>query len=120
MQNQNTELIFLYNADSGLANAVLDTIHKTLSPSTYSCKLCLLTYGATSMKEEWKKFLDTLPAKKTFLHKDEVEKIPEFKNIPLPAVLLKKMGKAEIIISSEDFKSLDLEGLMKSIKKHFK
>ena len=28
-------LVFVYNAESGIKNAILDSIHKTFSPSTY-------------------------------------------------------------------------------------
>lgn len=30
-------LIFVYNANSGMWNTMLDTIHKTVSPETYQC-----------------------------------------------------------------------------------
>ena len=39
------ELLFVYNADTGLFNTVADAAHKILSPSTYSCNLCKVTYG---------------------------------------------------------------------------
>jgi hypothetical protein len=38
------ELLFVYNADAGLVTGLLDTLHKVLSPSTYSCSLCAITY----------------------------------------------------------------------------
>ncbi|MDQ3192983.1 MAG: hypothetical protein M3Q58_15460 [Bacteroidota bacterium] len=71
-KEEKKELIFIYNATSGTMNAVLDSLHKTFNPSTYPCELCALTFGTLSMKEEWKEFLDGLPVKKNFLHKDEI------------------------------------------------
>ncbi|HET6243142.1 MAG: hypothetical protein H0V01_10600 [Bacteroidetes bacterium] len=68
------------------------------------------------MKDECKEFLDGLPVKKTFLHKDEIPDKPPYKNLKLPVVLLKTGEKMEVIVSSEEFKSLDLEQLMKIIK----
>jgi hypothetical protein len=39
------KLLFVYNADSGLAAALFDSAHKLLSPQTYACNLCALTHG---------------------------------------------------------------------------
>ena len=46
-------LIFVYNADGGRLAGLQDMFHKILSPATYSCSLCAVTYGATSMRPEW-------------------------------------------------------------------
>ena len=53
-------LVFVYNADSGLFNAVSDAAHKIFSPRTYQCNLCALTHSAIGMRREWKQFLDSL------------------------------------------------------------
>ncbi|WP_232221892.1 hypothetical protein [Methanococcoides burtonii] len=45
-------LIFVYNADSGLINEMKDYVHKIVSPSTYECNLCAITYGNTGIKNE--------------------------------------------------------------------
>ena len=34
-----SELIFVYNAKSGMVNELLDFAHKIVSPSTYNCNL---------------------------------------------------------------------------------
>lgn len=64
-------LIFVYNADSDFFSTLSDFAHKVLSPSTYQCQLCALTYGNFSMKTEWKTFIKNLPVKVVFLYKDE-------------------------------------------------
>jgi len=33
-------IIFVYNTDDGLFNALMDTAHKIFSPATYECSLC--------------------------------------------------------------------------------
>ena len=68
------ELIFVYNANSDLFSTVTDFAHKLLSPSTYNCNLCALTYGNFTIKQEWKSFIEELAIKTVFLHKDEFEK----------------------------------------------
>jgi len=67
-------VIFVYNADSGFFNSVLDIRHKIVSPSTYSCNLCKITHGSFGEKEEWKKYSEASKNELTFLHKDEFEK----------------------------------------------
>lgn len=66
-------LLFVYNADSGKLNALLDTAHKIVSPSTYSCRLCELTYGLMNEKQAWREFHQSLGERVVFLHRDEFE-----------------------------------------------
>ena len=68
------KIIFVYNVDSGFVNSILDIGHKILSPKTYECNLCNLTYGILSEKEEWKKFRAAFKDEIEFLHKNEFEK----------------------------------------------
>lgn len=63
-------LVFVYNADAGLASAALDWLHKLVSPATYACSLCGVSYGHLGMKREWRAFLDTLPAPVRFAYRD--------------------------------------------------
>lgn len=53
-----TKLVFVYNATSGAINSSLDSAHKIISPGTYDCKLCNLTYGVFKENEEWSRFLE--------------------------------------------------------------
>lgn len=57
------QLVFVYNADSGLFNTVTDIAHKIISPSTYSCQLCTLTHSYFSVKKDWTDFLAELDAR---------------------------------------------------------
>ena len=68
------KLIFIYNADSGLKNLIVDIAHKVFSPSTYDCKLCDITFGAFTENKDWKNFRQNLESENIeleFLHKDE-------------------------------------------------
>jgi len=67
------ELIFVYNADSGILNLLKDAAHKMLRPGTYPCSLCALTYGAVSEKRRWRQFRNNDGRTMRFLHKDEFE-----------------------------------------------
>jgi len=79
-------LVFVYNADGGLFNALTDLAHKILSPQTYACNLCALTYSHTGMRDEWKQFLEDLDRPVEFLHRDEIKKIPDLDLVELPAI----------------------------------
>lgn len=84
------KLIFVYNADSSLFNQVGDFFHKIVSPKTYQCNLCGLTYSGVSMKSDWKDFIKSLSIKSEFLHKDEFSKTyPEFTDSQFPTVFIK-------------------------------
>lgn len=96
-------LIFVYNADAGLFSLVSDFAHKIISPQTYACNLCRLTYGHFKIKKDWKDFMDGLNFEKVFLHKDEFHrKYPAQHDRPLPAVFGRRDGQLEEILSAEE------------------
>lgn len=105
-----TELLFVYNAKSGIGNALLDWGHKIVSPSTYSCDLCSLSYGNLGMKSNWKQFLKELHVPYQFLYKNQLQTIaPQLQNIPLPFIALTSNKSAKVIVSATDFKNIKTE-----------
>lgn len=95
-------LIFIYNAKGGLVHMALDSLHKTLSPATYPCSLCAMTYGSLRMAPKWRKWLAALPIPAVFQHKDDTP----HKGIPLPAVLCDRGGAIEVLIDAPTLDSL--------------
>jgi hypothetical protein len=94
------ELVLVYNADSGVFNALADAVHKIWSPETYNCQLCALTYGAVTMRDEWAKFLNELEIPVRFLHRDEFERgFPDLKT-ELPVILSNEGTRAEILLTA--------------------
>ncbi len=85
---QAARLLLIYNADSGIINALMHAVHKQVSPETYPCSLCAITYGAVSMHGEWRRFLDDLPMEVVIHHKDDFEAAYPGHSIPLPAIVL--------------------------------
>lgn len=71
--------LFIYNAQSGKLNALLHSAHKMISPSTYQCSLCALTFGNFSEANKWKDFRKSLSCEVIFLHKDEFERQYQFR-----------------------------------------
>jgi len=94
-------LVFVYNADSGFFNALFDLGHKLLSPRTYSCRLCALTYGPLGMRREWRAFTEQLGRPALFLHADELVDRYGLKGMALPAVFEQKGARLESLLTRE-------------------
>jgi hypothetical protein len=114
-----TTLFFIYNAESGLFNGALDWAHKIVSPNTYQCELCALTYGNFGEKNTWKKFIESLENVETvFYHKDEVPNQLQtiVGNAELPIVIKKEDSTFSIIVDKTQFASMkSLADLQNSI-----
>lgn len=107
------KLIFVYNADSGKLNTALDIAHKLISPATYKCNLCSLTYGVFSEREEWKRFRAESDDELTFLHKDEFEQAYDQPQPDYPVVLEETAEGLKPHVSAAEMGAIkDLDGLM--------
>ena len=110
------KIIFVYNADSGRINTLLDIGHKIIRPDTYSCNLCSLTHGVFSEKEAWRRYRKATRHELEFLHKDEFEeKYGKDKGYSYPVIL--KTGedgtRLDVLLSPEEINVLSgLEELM--------
>ncbi|MFC4779189.1 hypothetical protein ACFO9Q_20545 [Paenibacillus sp. GCM10023252] len=96
------QLLFIYNAQSGLVNGMLDMVHKLVSPGTYPCHLCAVTYGLTGMRTDWKQYVKKLEESYTvmFLHLDEL--YPDLPTTEYPCVLLaRNSGYLELVTAEE-------------------
>ena len=97
------KLIFVYNADSSVFSQVSDAVKKIVTPIKYECNLCMVTYGALSMKDEWREFLDALPFEKEFLHRDEFQKqYPELESTKLPAIFISQNNSLTPLVSADE------------------
>jgi hypothetical protein len=114
-------LLFVYNVDSGPIAGLLDLIHKIVSPKTYVCNLCAVTYSFTGMRAEWKRFIQGLPMAVEFLHRDElVSRSGELKE-RLPAVYQQVDGSLRPLIDASSINACrtldDLENLVRQTVK---
>lgn len=122
MKEKNLQkLIFVYNANSGARNAILDSMHKVFSPSTYDCKLCDITFGVMTENKTWKKFRQESKHQMVFLHKDEFGKKYASKfgyKFDFPIVLIEGEKGLEILISTEELNQLKTaHALVRLVKK---
>ncbi len=93
-------IIFVYNADSGKLNAAFDIAHKLISPSTYNCQLCEMTYGVLNERDSWKTFRESVSDELVFLHRDEFEKQYDQK-FDYPVVLRKEGEVLKVLLSNK-------------------
>jgi len=114
------KLIFVYNANSGLHNMIIDGAHKIVSPKTYECSLCGLTFGAFKENNIWKKFRNKSNLELNFLHKDEFEKAYSSKfgyKFTFPIVLGETNHGLAVFVKSEELDRLEnVEDLINLIK----
>ncbi len=110
MNKNEKKIVFIYNADSGVINLVKDFWKKILRPSSYECNLCMQTFGAFSMKKDWKSFINNLNIDSEFLHRDEFEKKYKVKDAKYPSAYFYDDGQLTLLISEDEMntvKSLD-------------
>ena len=99
------KLVFIYNADSGILNALKDAVRKAFAPKTYECSLCAVTYGPVSMKPEWRRFIENLPVEVEFLHRGEFTDRYGRSDIRFPAAVWEKAGSVEPVLTAEEINS---------------
>ncbi len=91
-------LIFVYNADSGVLSAAKDWVHKIVSPRTYECSLCAVTFGNLGMRPQWRRYVKMLPMPVRFIHRDELRQQHPTLSDPLPAAYAVTAGRPELLI----------------------
>ena len=106
-------LLFVYGNDSGLVNGLVHYVHKIVSPSTYDCRLCGLSYGPLGQRAAWAEALSSLGIKSEFLHRDEMIARYGHDQPPLPAVFTVEAGRLAPLISKAEIASCrDLDALI--------
>lgn len=100
------QILFIYNADSGALNLAIDFAHKILSPTTYNCQLCNLTYGLLKEKRIWKEFRDSTKKELLFLYKDEFE-LDYKEHFEYPVILRKNEDELEVLMSRKEINGID-------------
>ncbi|MGB7873936.1 MAG: hypothetical protein WBL25_06095 [Anaerolineales bacterium] len=112
------KLIFVYNADSGILNSLKDWMHKFISPETYACSLCALTYGNLGMRRPWREFIKELGYEVEFLHRDELAEPYGIQDALLPAAFIQQNGKLRLWIKSETMEACESLDDLQSVVTH--
>ena len=97
------KLIFVYNANAGIAAGIMDSIHKTLSPATYPCSLCAITYGAVRMNPTWRAWLKAQLFESVFHHRPDFRTAYPDVEVALPVILVARGGQVETLVAADEF-----------------
>lgn len=109
------KLIFVYNANSGVASMIKDISHKLMSPQTYDCFLCSLTHGTFTEDPQWKVFRENSSIDMEFLHRDEFER--KYDRKEAYPVVLKQQSTIEVVLSRDQLRHLSsVEELIVAVK----
>ena len=100
-------IIFVYNANSGILNLLKDVAHKIMSPSTYPCSLCGLTYNTFNENATWKDYRKKKSSEFLFLHKDEFESQYTAATFKYPAVLKEEYGQLEPLLQPSEINKMN-------------
>ncbi|MDI6810707.1 MAG: hypothetical protein QMD80_03385 [archaeon] len=92
-----------------------------VSPSTYSCNLCAVTFGSLGMKKDWKTFLADLDMPVEFLHRDDfLRRYPSI-DAKFPAAFVKRGSDINLLIPHTEInKSKSVEDLINLVEKKVK
>ena len=101
------QLVFVYNADSGMFNTLTDIAHKVFSPQTYECNLCAISHSYLSERSEWKDFISNLGAECEFLHRDEFEKKYQIKDKDYPIIFVKNENSLDVCLNANAINGCD-------------
>lgn len=99
------QLVFVYNADSGMFNTLTDIAHKVFSPQTYECNLCAISHSYLSERSEWKEFIQDLGVECEFLHRDEFLKKYSSSEKNFPVIYELTNGELKLRLSAEQINS---------------
>ncbi len=110
------KIIFVYNAEAGFLNGMMDSVHKIVSPSTYECSLCAITHGSFTMDRTWRDYLRGLPLETVFHHRKDFRAAYPMADVALPAILLEKDGKiTELVDAARLNAQTHVNGLIKAL-----
>ncbi len=100
-------LILVYNADAGIVAGLFDLAHKLVSPATYPCSLCGVTYGTFGMNRQWRDYLTALPLPVAFFHRPDFHAaFPTFVHARLPLLAREDDGALTILLDAQALVSL--------------
>lgn len=99
------KLQFVYNAETGFFNKLTDFAHKFISPETYACSLCALTYGKFTMKKEWTAYVKSLPVQVEFIYRNEWKFAPVRNKYPLVAMQYGD-NRIEVLLEAEELNQI--------------
>lgn len=120
------KLIFVYRADTGRVNALIDSAKKLLM--IRGCTLCSITHGLAGEKQEWRTCREEIGVPVEVVHRDELHgEVARAVGEALPCVVAQVDGELSVLLDPEilqrclgsvaDFKArLKLKAAMRSLE----
>ena len=94
-------LLLVYNADAGIVAGLFDLVHKIVSPGTYPCNLCGVSYGPMGIKTAWRRHLAALPLPTMFFHRPDFHAaFPAMAAAPLPLIAREEDGGVTVLLDA--------------------
>jgi len=116
--NDKKILVFIFNADSSPFKQAFDFFKRLGYPQTYQCNLTKLTHDGLNMKKEWQSFVQTLPIKTKFYHRDMFKKKYSDYKTEFPVALLIENDKFKNFITAGEMGSFgSMQELMDAVTK---
>jgi hypothetical protein len=111
-------LLFVYNTDSGVLQALRDYSAGTSGGSrTDICSLCAITHSPVGMKKEWKRFIKDLEIPSRFLTRNEFSSEFGSLKITFPVVLVQEGTGLAVLVGTEELNGCrDLNDLILLVK----
>ena len=94
------KLIFVYAANSGKMNAMVESAKKLLAIN--GCSLCSITHGLAGEKDEWKSCSEEFGVSIDYLHKDEIPStLSDIVGDQLPCILVETDHETRLLLDPE-------------------
>ncbi|KPF62784.1 hypothetical protein IP88_14270 [alpha proteobacterium AAP81b] len=95
----------------------MDSVHKLVSPATYPCSLCAITYGLVGMHRRWRDWLAAQALPAVFHHRRDFRAaFPAAADTPLPLVALARGPALTVVLDAADLARLaDLDALIAAL-----
>ncbi|TPE46350.1 hypothetical protein [Pontibacter mangrovi] len=74
-------------------------MHKIISPETYPCSLCALTYSNFTIFPEWAAYVQQLPLEVAFVYKNEWQHGEVYDSFPI--VALQQGDSVKVLLMAE-------------------
>jgi len=105
--------VIVHNTQAGVTAALIDSLHKIVSPQTYPCSLCAVTYGALTIQPRWRAYLKTSQIPVAFYHRADFEAAYPRADLRLPLIAHECNDRLDVLLSATERAQLpDLDALI--------
>ncbi len=111
-------IVLVYNANAGIIAGIGDSLHKLLSPATYPCRLCAITYGLLAMRAQWRRWLDAQAWPVEVFHRPDFRAAhPAQHAKALPAIFRRDGDRLTLLVGADAMDDIDdVSGLIAAVE----